>query len=249
MSCTVPLAIVAPLYITGTALTVTAPPRHTRPLAPGAEFGTVVVATRMSALFSVSDVPDEATMLPLAVRTRPFSVQAPFLNATEPFAAVNAAVLKLSGNRSLIRATEVLRGHDRIRAAAVHDQIDARNRLRARVDVERHVQLARDVRQVRRDRGASTTDHADRLVDLSNRDRGRDGRGNLHHRSARNRRISRRLRDDRRSAAGDRRDRTIGVNRGNRRTRRAPRDTAIRYAGAGVHGRGKRNLITNLQTH
>src|SRR5678815_572183 len=96
MSCTVPLAIVAPLYITGTALTVTAPPRHTRPLAPGAEFGTVVVATRMSALFSVSDVPDEATMLPLAVRTRPFSVQAPFLNATEPFAAVNAAVLKLS---------------------------------------------------------------------------------------------------------------------------------------------------------
>src|SRR4029078_8853710 len=100
MSAPVPLAIVAPLYITGTALTVTAPPRHTRPLAAGAEVGIVVVATRFSALCSVSDVVDEAVCVPAVVRTRPLIVQAPFLNATAPLVELNAAVLKLSVTRA-----------------------------------------------------------------------------------------------------------------------------------------------------
>jgi hypothetical protein len=85
-----------------------------------------------------------------------------------------------------------------------------------------------------------------RLVDLSNRDRGRDGRGNRHHRSARNRRISRRLREDRRGAAGDRRDRTIASTGGNRAARRRPGDTTIRHACIGVHGRASGNLVTDF---
>src|SRR4029078_2547237 len=84
------------------AVTLTAPARHTRPFAAAAEatwpvLGVVVVVVEMKSTFaSVSGVPDMATNVPVVVIALPLIVQAPFLKATAPVAAVNAAVLKLS---------------------------------------------------------------------------------------------------------------------------------------------------------
>src|SRR5512140_1661566 len=47
-------------------------------------------------LFKVIGVPDDATIVPVVVTALALSVHAPFLKATAPFAALNAAVLKLS---------------------------------------------------------------------------------------------------------------------------------------------------------